>query len=320
MPLVGIAKMAAESEPLEQKKRVAYLEIPARRYLGACSGTRKIFDWTVNPYRGCEYGCRYCYARYTHEFMELTAGDFETRIFAKRWDARQFRREIRRVAPGDVVAFGTATDCYQPAERRYGLMRRMLAELLGGLEGATIAITTKSDLIARDVDLLAPLARRNDVRVNLTITTADQTLARKLEPYAPRPELRLAAMRQLADAGIAVGAGASPVLPRINDAEESLDAVAAAARHAGARTLWTQPLFLKDCAKQVFLPWLAAEFPALLSRYRAWYGREAYLSNAYTAVLKERIDRVRARHGLAERTGGYRPPDWVGPAQLRLFA
>jgi DNA repair photolyase len=320
MPLVGIAKMAAESAPLEQKKRVAYLEIPARSYLGACSGSRKIFDWTVNPYRGCEYGCRYCYARYTHEFMELTAADFETRIFAKQWDAHQFRREIRKVTPGQVVAFGTATDCYQPAERRYLRMRHMLAALLDGVEGVTLAITTKSDLVARDADLLGPLARRNDVRVNLTITTVDETLARKLEPYAPRPELRLDAMRQLAAAGIAVGVGASPVLPRINDSEESLDAVAAAASRAGARTLWAQPLFLKDCAKKVFLPWLAAEFPALLSRYRAWYGREAYLSSAYTAVLKERVNRIRTRHGLAVRAGEYRPPDWVGPAQLRLFA
>ena len=95
MPLVGIAKMAAESPLLEDKRRVSYLELPAKSFIGSCSGKRQIFDWTVNPYRGCEYGCRYCYARYTHEFMELTAEDFETRIFAKRWDARLFRREIR---------------------------------------------------------------------------------------------------------------------------------------------------------------------------------------------------------------------------------
>ena len=319
MSLVGIAKMAAESPLLEDKRRVSYLELPARSFIGACSGKRLIFDWTVNPYRGCEYGCRYCYARYTHEFMELTASDFETRIFAKQWDAREFRREIRRIAPGDSVAFGTATDCYQPAERRYGLMRRMLEELPGRAEEWKLLITTKSDLIARDVDLLARLARTNDVRVNMTITTLDTALARKLEPLAPRPALRLEAIRQLAGEGITVGVGVSPILPRITDAEAHLDAIAGAAKAAGARTLWAQPLFLRDSARRVFLPWLEQEFPTLAGKYRAWYAREAYLGEPYVEWLKQRVETVRQRHGLAERGTSYRPPDWLGPAQMRLF-
>jgi DNA repair photolyase len=318
MPLVGIAKMAAESPLLEDKRRVSYLELPAKSFIGSCSGKRQIFDWTVNPYRGCEYGCRYCYARYTHEFMELSVDDFETRIFAKQWDAAQFRRELRRLAPGDTVAFGTATDCYQPAERRFGLMRRMMAEM-GAVEGVKLNIITKSDLVARDCDLLGPLARRNDVRVSMTITTTDTALARKLEPYAPRPALRLEAIRRLAGAGISVGVGVSPVLPRITDSEESLDAVASAARAAGAHSLWAQPLFLKDCARKVFLPWLEAEFPALLGKYRSWYSREAYLSGAYVDGLRQRVERIRQRHGLRDRGGEYRPPDWIGPAQLGLF-
>jgi len=319
MPLVGIAKMAAESPLLEGKRRVSYLELPAKSFIGSCSGKRQIFDWTVNPYRGCEYGCRYCYARYTHEFMELSVDDFETRIFAKQWDAAQFRREIRRLAPGDTLAFGTATDCYQPAERRFGLMRRMLKELSGVVEELRIGITTKSDLVARDIDLLGPLARRNDVRVNMTITTLDAALARKTEPFAPRPALRLAAMEKLAAAGVSVGVGVSPVLPLITDSEASLDAVAQAAKSSGAKSLWAQPLFLKDSARVVFLPWLEREFPALLGKYVAWYSREAYLKEPYTGWLKARVDRVRRRHGLDERGGNFRPPDWLGPSQLRLF-
>ncbi len=319
MPLVGIAKMAAESPPLEQKRRVTYLELPARSFIGSCSGKRQIFDWTVNPYRGCEYGCRYCYARYTHEFMELTADDFETRIFAKRWDARLFRREIRRLAPGDSIAFGTATDCYQPAERRYGLMRRMLEEMQGRVDGVKILVTTKSDLVARDVDLLGPLARRNDVRVSFTITTLDEGLARRLEPLAPAPRLRLEALGILGAAGISTGAGISPVLPRITDGEASLDAVGRAVKAAGGRTLWAQPLFLKDCARGVFLRWLEGEYPLLYGKYKAWYEREAYLRGAYVEELKARVDAVRQRHGLGERGGEYRPPDWEGPAQMRLF-
>ncbi|MFN0106367.1 MAG: radical SAM protein [Bryobacteraceae bacterium] len=319
MPLVGIARMAAESPVLEDKRRVSYLELPARSFIGSCSGKRQIFDWTVNPYRGCEYGCRYCYARYTHEFMELSVDDFETRIFAKQWDARQFRREIRRLAPGDTIAFGTATDCYQPAERRFGLMRRMLEELRDKVEELKIAVTTKSDLVARDVDLLVPLARRNHVRVSFTITTVDAVLARKMEPFAPTPALRLDAMRKLAVAGIAVGVGVSPVLPRITDSEASLNAVAQAAKAAGALAMWAQPLFLKDCARKVFLPWLEREYPALLDKYRGWYGREAYLRDPYVDWLKSRVETVRQRHGLGERIANYRPPDWQGPSQMRLF-
>ena len=319
MTLVGIAKMAAESPLLESKRRVSYLELPARSFIGSCSGKRQIFDWTVNPYRGCEYGCRYCYARYTHEFMELSVDDFETRIFAKQWDAAQFRRELRRLAPGDSVAFGTATDCYQPAERRFGLMRRMLEEMRGTVEELKIVITTKSDLVARDVDLLGPLARKNDVRVSITITTLDAALARKMEPFAPRPALRLAAMEKLAAAGISVGVGVSPVLPLITDSMVSLDAVAQAAKAAGARALWAQPLFLKDSARKVFMPWLEREFPALLAKYRAWYSRDAYLRDPYVEWLKKRVDTVRQRHGLGDRSGNYRPPDWLGPAQMRLF-
>ncbi|MEO6759503.1 MAG: radical SAM protein [Saprospiraceae bacterium] len=296
------------------------MELPAKSFIGSCSGKRQIFDWTVNPYRGCEYGCRYCYARYTHEFMELSVDDFETRIFAKQWDAARFRREIRRLAPGETLAFGTATDCYQPAERRFGLMRRMMEELQrAGVEELKIGITTKSDLVARDIDLLAPLARRNDVRVNMTITTVDAALARKIEPYAPRPALRLTAMERLAAAGISVNVGVSPVLPMITDSIASLEAVAEAAKAAGARTMWAQPLFLKDSARKVFLPWLEQEYPALLGKYRAWYLREAYLQDPYVEWLKARVDGVRQRHGLADRATAYRPPDWQGPAQMQLF-
>ena len=147
----------------------------------------------------------------------------------------------------------------------------------------------------------------------------DAALARKMEPFAPTPELRLNAMRQLAAAGVAVGVGVSPVLPRITDSEESLDAVAHAAKAAGARALWAQPLFLKESARKVFLPWLDREFPSLSGKYRAWYSREAYLRGPYVDMLKERVAAVRRRHGLEARIGDYRPPDWIGPSQMRLF-
>lgn len=314
--LIGIARMAAESPLLEAKRRVAYFELAGKSLLNRCSGKRKIFDWTVNPYRGCEYGCRYCYARYTHEFMELPVEEFETRIFAKTWDEGMWRRDLRQVRPGDTVAFGTATDCYQPAERRYGLMRKML-EGLAGRVGMRIGITTKSDLVARDADVLVELARRNRVRVFITITTMNAELARRTEAYAPRPELRMSAASDLARRGLDVGISASPVLPWLTDREESLEAVAQAAREAGARTFHANPLFLRDSAWAVFLPWLEREFPNLARRYRERYGRGAYVDTAYRDWLRERVERVRKRHGLDSRPDAFLSPR---PEQLSLFA
>src|SRR5919205_3323603 len=150
--LIGIAKLASQSDLLESKRRVQYFELPTRKYIGRCSGTRMPFNWTINPYRGCEFGCKYCYARYAHEFMELRDGrQFEERIFAKQWDEAEFLRELRRVPRGQSICLGTATDPYQPAERRFGITRKML-KVVAAERGHTLFITTKSDLVARDVD------------------------------------------------------------------------------------------------------------------------------------------------------------------------
>lgn len=313
--MIGIARMAAASPLLEAKRRVGYFEIAAQSVINRCSGQRKIFDWTVNPYRGCEYGCQYCYARYTHEFMELPVEEFETRIFVKAWDEGMWRRDLRKVKRGDTVAFGTATDCYQPAERRYGLMRKML-EAMQGAAGLRIGITTKSDLVERDADLLVKLAERNRVRVFVTITTMNAALARQTEAYAPGPELRMAAVRELAGRGLDVGVSASPVLPLLTDREDSLDLVARAARASGAKTFHAHPLFLRSSAAAVFLPWLEREFPHLAGRYRERYRDGAYLQGPYREMLRSRVERVRGRYGLDAR-----PDAFLGarPEQLSLF-
>ena len=314
--LIGIARMAAESPLLEAKRRVAYFELSGKSLLNRCSGRRKIFDWTVNPYRGCEYGCRYCYARYTHEFMELPVEEFETRLFAKTWDEAMWRRDLRRVKAGDTVAFGTATDCYQPAERRYGLMRKML-EGLAGRTGMRIGITTKSDLVTRDADLLVELARRNRVRVFITVTTMNTELARRTEAYAPQPALRMNAAAELARRGLDVGISASPVLPWLTDRQQSLEAVARAAREAGARTFHANPLFLRDSAWAVFLPWLEHEFPHLASRYRERYRLGAHVDTAYRDWLRARVEQIRTRYGLDSRPDAFLS---TRPKQLSMLA
>jgi len=317
--LIGIARMAAEAPCLEPKRRVEYFELGARSYLARCDSPRLPFRWTINPYRGCEFGCKYCYARYTHEFMELRdPGQFERKIYAKKFDAVRFREELRALPLGETIALGTATDPYQPAERRYGVTRKML-EAFASTSGFHLGITTKSDLVARDIALLKEVSRRHYLRVSMTVTTADTELARLLEPMAPRPDLRLAAVRSLANAGLRIVVGCAPVMPLINDSESSLEALAREAAAAGASALWANVLFLKPCAYQVFLPFLEERFPHLVRKYREQYDRAAYLRGAYPEMIQERVEAIRKRHGLDRKSDAHEPELWPHDPQIQLF-
>src|SRR5262249_2787780 len=212
------------------------------------------FTWTINPYRGCEFACKYCYARYTHVFMEMRDGiDFEQKIYAKQHAADLLRQELRRVKAGEEIAIGTATDPYQPIEKKLEITRGILEEF-SRHSGFDLGIVTKSAMVVRDADLLKEISRKNQVSVNITTTTADADLARILEPRAPRPDLRLEALRKLRDAGIRAGVICAPVLPGITDAPCLLEAVVKAAAQAGATYIYANSLFLKPCSAAVFLP------------------------------------------------------------------
>jgi len=318
--LVGIARLAADSRALEGKRRVEYRELASRSILNRCSSDRMPFRWTINPYRGCEFGCKYCYARYTHEFMGLDDGElFERRIFAKSEAAALLRQDLRKLdragRGGEGIAIGTSTDPYQPAERRFGVTRALLEVFAEG-SGRNLSLTTKSDLVARDIDLLARIGERNRVSVNVTVTTTDAGLARRLEPYAPRPDLRLAAARTLRAAGIEVGVFANPVMPLITDSEASLDAVARAAVAAGATYFGGGTLFLMPSAQQQFFPFLEKAFPGLAAGYRKRFEKDAYLRGPYAEDVRERIRRLREKHGL---NSGPTPPDPPREKQLSLF-
>jgi DNA repair photolyase len=316
--LTGIARLAAESDVLESKKQVEYFELPARSLLNR-SKPNMPFRWTINPYRGCEFGCKYCYARYTHEFMGMEdAAEFEQKIYAKAEVAALLRRELRRTPAEDGIAIGTATDPYQPAERRFGRTRSIL-QVFAGERGRRVSIVTKSDLVARDIDLLREAARRHVLSVNITITTLDDDLARLLEPRAPRPALRLAAVEKLADAGIPVGVFPNPILPLLTDSEASLDSLAQAARAHGARHFGGGLLFLMPSAQKVFFPFLEARYPELLPAYRRAYAKNAYLRGEYAARIRERVRAVRERHGLASSPFDYVPELWQGRQQGTLF-
>ncbi len=302
--LIGIARLAHSAPELQRKNFATYSQLSTYKLLNRCDSDRVPFDWTINPYRGCEFGCVYCYARYTHEFMELRdPAEFETRIFAKQWNPAQFRADLRRADPRESIAIGTATDPYQPAERRYRLTRSILGTIAEERPGRRrIWITTKSDLVTRDVDLLLALQERgNTVTVNVTVTTTDIDLARKLEPMAPRPDLRLRAVAELAQSGIAVGVSYAPILPLINDRRPQMEALARAAADAGAQWMWGGVLFLSSTTKPVFFAFLEREFPHLLPKYQQHFAAGAYLRGDYPERIQQRLDETRGRFGLRGR-------------------
>jgi DNA repair photolyase len=300
--LIGIARLASQGELLREGHQVEYFTLPSRSLLNRCVSNRAMpFAWTINPYRGCEFGCRYCYARYTHEFMEMRDGiDFEQKIYVKQHAAQLLRQELRRVKAGEAIALGTATDPYQPAERRYEVTRTILAEFARH-SGYELGIVTKSNLIVRDLDLLRDAAKSNRLSVHVTITTLKVELARILEPRAPRPDLRLDAVRTLSEAGLRVGLSCSPVVPGITDSPADLEALVRAAAVAGADYVFANPLFLKPCSAAVFLPFLEQNFPQLIENYRKRYQDRAFLPPAYGKRLEQLVAHLRQKYKIAHR-------------------
>jgi DNA repair photolyase len=324
-PLVGIARLAAQGESLREGHNVEYFTLPAKSLLNRCVSNRSLpFTWTINPYRGCEFACKYCYARYTHEFMEMRDGaEFEQKIYVKQHTADLLRRELRRVKPGEPIALGTATDPYQPAERRYEVTRSILEEFARH-RGYELGIVTKSNLIVRDADLLREVARSNTLSIHITITTLNVELARILEPRAPRPDLRMDAVRQLSAAGLTVGVSCSPVLPGISDSPADLEAVVREAAAAGARHIFAGPLFLKPCSAAIFLPFVEQHFPHLVQNYRERYQDRSFLPPSYGKRITQLITSFRQKYGIPRadprlETSADKSAKQASDGQLALF-
>jgi DNA repair photolyase len=315
--LVGIARLAASSPRTEAKRGTEYFLLPVRSILNHCDSERVPFRWTVNPYRGCEFGCHYCYARYTHEYMELDGNEFESKIYVKKDAGPLAQRDLATEKIwGEHIAIGTATDPYQPAEREFGATRAIL-EKMAEREGLNLSITTKSNQVLRDIDLLKRVAERSALVVNLSVTTVRSRLARLLEPRAPRPDLRLEAVRALNEAGIPAGVLAMPIVPGITDRPEDLDALARAARDARAQWFAGNVLFLMPASLKHFLPFLDAKFPKLSRQYRDWYGRHGNAPDAYKKELTARVEQLRAKYGLGSRPDRSVNRSWRSP-QLHL--
>jgi len=294
------------------------------------------FDRSINPYRGCEHGCFYCFARPTHAYMGLSAGlDFESRLFAKENAAALLERELAapRYAPAPI-AMGTNTDPYQPIERQHRITRSVIETL--HRHNHPLSIVTKSNLILRDIDLLREMGRERLVKVFLSVTTLDRQLARKMEPRAPTPEKRLAAIEALNDAGVPAGVMVAPVIPAINDAE--IEAILTRAYAAGAREAGYVCLRLPVEIRDLFREWLMINFPDRLKRavslvqslhggkdYEAQWGRRMAGSGPYAWMIGRRFETAARRLGYREektslRTDLFRTPTPGGKdAQLSLF-
>ncbi len=273
--------------------RAAYVDVTSSSALNRVTGMP--FEWSLNPYSGCEHACRYCYAR---EFFTRIGKDpgrgFDRTIEARVNIAELLARETRRSKSG-CVAIGTATDPYQPVEGRYGLTRRCLEVLLRMPFALDITIITKGTLIVRDAELLGALSKRSAVRVFFSIGSIDPVVAKALEPEAPPPRSRLRALSKLRAAGVKACVICAPIVPGFGDSEASIDAVATAAANAGAYAFHHRILKLDPSVRPMMLGFLREQFPALAERYEVRYSK-VQLDPKYARLIDARVDRVLGRH------------------------
>lgn len=320
LPVLSLDTDDAPFRQLDAQADLTYHAAPVRGIFNTPAATGMGF-WSINPYVGCAFGCAYCYARDTHRWTLERAGDvgariaasmpswlaFERRVLVKENAAQCVRDALktsRAPKPGDALLIGSATDPYQPAERRFRVTRSIL-EALTDTRGLRITIITKSPLVTRDIDILARLTQRGTMSVHLTITTVDRDLARQLEPRAPTPEARLRAVRRLADAGIDVSVNCMPILPGITDKPAMLRELVSRVADAGATRLAACALRLRAASKRRYLSVVREAFPALASSYEHTYRQSAYASDRYRDGLAAYMDKLCQQYGLGTRARRY---------------
>jgi len=308
---------------LGEQKDITYFGTRAQGILNGTDVTGMEF-WSINPYVGCAFGCAYCYARYAHRYViersvaahpeqKLLRDAFESlppwlaferQIFVKENAAEVLRRTLRHgsdkhlnLLKGEAIGIGTATDPYQPAERRFRVTRGIL-EVLAEHEGLSVFIITKSPLVTRDVDLLRRIQRHNRVSVHISLITTDRELARRIEPRAPTPDARLRAIARLREHGIETGVNVMPVLPGITDRPDQLEPLVQAIAAAGASNISACALRLRSAARQRYLPFIEKEFPELAARYRATYSHTHHAGERYREGLRRYFTKICARYGV----------------------
>jgi len=306
--------------------RVQFIDLPIRSILNSPQQTGMGF-WSLNPYVGCEFGCTYCYARFAHRYVVErgeagTTGTwaddaFERQVFVKREapDVLALTLKPSRLGRAAIV-IGTATDPYQPAERRFLLTRRIL-ERLAQFHGLNVSLITKSPLVARDLDVLARLAERGRITVYCSLISVDVPLIRRVEARSPMPQVRLRALQKLTAGGVRAGVMLAPVLPGITDGVPQLLSLMRAAKAAGAAFVHADPLRLYPAVRATFLPVVARHFPALLARYERAFDERGRVTQTYARALERRVERLRRRTGFGghERENGpaSEPLQWTLP-------
>jgi DNA repair photolyase len=291
-PLMGV-------EAIGERGGVRYHGLEARSLLNRCDSPRMPFEWTVNPYRGCAMGCRYCYAAYTHEFLGIKAPeDFHQVVYVKRGAEGETARKLQRVVRrGEQIALGTVTDPYQPGEAEYRVTRRFLEAVVKS-RSVRLGITTKGALILRDVEILKRIHERSHLTVHVSLISTRRDLLRKLEPWAPPPDVRLEVMRQLVLAGLDVSLSLAPVLPALTDREEEMDELFARVASAGVRRVFCNILFLRSPTKEKYLAWVGREFPQYAEAYARAYANRVYLGGSYRDRIQKIVQRLREKHGM----------------------
>ena len=306
-----------------EQKDIRYYSSPAKNVLNGPETTGMGF-WSINPYIGCAFGCAYCYARYAHRYvMERAATDdrmvdvlgeaynklppwlaFERNIFVKKNAPEVLSRTLRfgsdrhlKLLDGETIVIGTATDPYQPAERRFRVTRGIL-EVLAEHPGLSVTIITKSPLVTRDIDVLSRINHLSDLSIHISLITLDRELARRIEPRAPTPESRIRALSRLREAGIEAGINCMPVLPGITDNPSDLDALVKRVSEAGAVSVGACAVRLQSAARKRYLPFIEQEFPHLAERYRNTYGHSAYAGEKYREGLAKFFQKLCAKYGV----------------------
>ena len=294
----------------ERQRGTRFVRLPIKSILNSPEQTGMGF-WSLNPYVGCEFGCTYCFARFAHRYV-VERGRQAGESPALEWDDAAFERQVfvKSEAPdvlaltlkpsrlGDAaIAIGTATDPYQPAERRFRLTRRIL-ERLAQFHGLNVSLVTKSPLVTRDLDVLSRLAARSRLTVYLSLITVEVPLIRRIEARSPMPQVRLRALAKLGAAGIRAGVMIAPVLPGISDGLGQLRALMRAARDAGAAFVHVAPLRLYAAVRPTFLPVVARHFPALLPRYERAFDTRGCVTGAYADALERRAARLQRETGF----------------------
>jgi DNA repair photolyase len=306
--LFGAGDVISRTFDTPEFRGMTFYEVRARSILNKVpGGSRMPFAWTVNPYRGCSHACVYCFARRTHEYLDLDAGlDFDSKIVVKVNAPELLRKQLTSSRwAGDHVAMGTNVDPYQRVEGRYRLMPGILEALRNARN--PFSILTKGTLVLRDLDLLREAAEVTEVSVNVSVGFVDETLWRQVEPGTPAPRARLSVCRTLTDAGIGCGVLMAPILPYLTDSPSQLEAAVCAIAAAGARSVTPLALHLRPGAREWYLAWLQRAYPELVPRYHELYGRGAYVPKAYQRSISARVLELARRYDLgAARSGDTR--------------